>query len=334
MRHVGRSRRSGFTLIELLVVIAIIAVLIGLLLPAVQAAREAARRAQCINNLKQLGLALHNYESTYQVFAMGSGNWGWCKGGSSKSHVNVRIMNLNGLATLLPYMEQTPMYNAINFSVAMSDFLGKGTYMGSGFLAGSARANTTVATSAITSLSCPSDNGIRTTKYPGAGYYDAGTEPGPAGIHSNYDFMGEATLTCDRWLDVPTNQRRMFGENSTATIAGVSDGTSNTMAMSETTFDVYNGDCSAWMYRGWVMTGIDPVAGGINNWNNPWGLTGIPSRRGQLATWGWSGSLHPGGCNMLFGDGSVKFMKETTSKVVLFKLNFMADGGIVSADSF
>src|SRR5690242_2141557 len=104
--QMNRFRRHGFTLIELLVVIAIIAVLIALLLPAVQSAREAARRAQCINNLKQIGLALHNYSDTTGAFPPGGINdtgwagtwWDW-------------------LAFILPQMEQTPLYNAINFSL-------------------------------------------------------------------------------------------------------------------------------------------------------------------------------------------------------------------------
>src|SRR5512143_367601 len=100
-------RRSAFTLVELLVVIAIIGILIALLLPAVQAAREAARRSQCTNNLKQLGLALHNYHDTHQMFVYRKGG---TTGGSATQSNQGR---LSGFIPLLPYWEQRPMYDRI-----------------------------------------------------------------------------------------------------------------------------------------------------------------------------------------------------------------------------
>src|SRR5215216_5059201 len=106
-------RRRGFTLIELLVVIAIIAVLIALLLPAVQAAREAARRAQCVNNLKQIGLALHNYHQTANSFPMGMS-----LAYDPNNGVYQDWTDWSAHALLLPYLEQTPLYNAANFSWA------------------------------------------------------------------------------------------------------------------------------------------------------------------------------------------------------------------------
>src|SRR4051794_22157681 len=111
-----RSRRGGFTLIELLVVIAIIAVLIALLLPAVQSAREAARRAQCINNLKQLGLACHNYHDIVGSFPPGAINRGDASGNNWWAGVA-----WNWMTMILPQTEQTPLYNAINIGFNNGD---------------------------------------------------------------------------------------------------------------------------------------------------------------------------------------------------------------------
>src|SRR4051794_34073765 len=136
------SHRRGFTLIELLVVIAIIGVLIALLLPAVQSAREAARRSQCTNNLKQIGLAMHNYHSTYDSFPM-------LNGIPAKSIDGSGIHGPSVLAFLLNNMEQTAMYNAFNFNI--------------GAVAGAAAnytvINATVFNSQIGAFLCPSDPG-------------------------------------------------------------------------------------------------------------------------------------------------------------------------------
>src|SRR5881628_2538177 len=113
-RHAIADRRRGFTLVELLVVIAIIGILVALLLPAVQAAREAARRAQCTNNLKQLGLSVHNYESAQSSFPVG---------GVSTNNFGTWTTNVNNLswrALVLPYMEGTNQANALNFNISMT----------------------------------------------------------------------------------------------------------------------------------------------------------------------------------------------------------------------
>jgi len=123
-RDMKLRSRSGFTLIELLVVIAIIAVLIGLLLPAVQAAREAARRAQCVNNLKQIGLAMHNYHDASNTFPMGASlnpsSYYAAYGGFSEWG------NWSVQALLLPFLEQGPLYNSCNFSLATGPIDGTG----------------------------------------------------------------------------------------------------------------------------------------------------------------------------------------------------------------
>ena len=112
----------------------------------------------------------------------------------------------------------------------------------------------------------------------------------------------------------------MFGENSDSTFGSLTDGSSNTVAMSETLHDVQDGECPAWGYRGWVSTGVD-LRIGINRFDRSalgaWYTGPRTSIPGLLYSWGLGGSLHPGGCNVLLGDGSVSFLSESAERTVL-----------------
>ncbi len=221
MRESQRFHRPGFTLIELLVVIAIIAVLIALLLPAVQAAREAARRSQCVNNLKQLGLAIHNYHSSNNVLPASTmfggptqGSWGYCA---------------SWTVALLPNLEQTPLYNAVNFDFGM-------------WLA----QNTTVSYSAISVLLCPSENSkVR----PAAGvwapwgptnYFGNYGAPEPVRIWSGTIVAPNAPATANNSasIGVPVGSMYapIFSDMAWFGLESVTDGTSNTALFSEKLF--------------------------------------------------------------------------------------------------
>ncbi|MDX1968476.1 MAG: DUF1559 domain-containing protein [Planctomycetaceae bacterium] len=325
MWHATR-RRPAFTLIELLVVIAIIAVLIALLLPAVQQAREAARRTQCRNNLKQLGLAVHNYESTNRVFPPAGIGYGWCNA-SAANPGTAYIKNLNGLTLLLPYLDQSAIYNQVNFNAAMQG-LNTGcccSLVGntSGTLTGNPATNDSLMNMLLPAFQCPTESG---SPHQGVGNC-YGTTTGNGGAKTNYDFITSRNdFTCTQWSRQAINDRRMFGENSSTTFGFLKDGASNTLMLGETTFDVWNGRCSSWGYRGWVMTGIDVDATGINRWYNP---TGTSADVGRLNSWGQAGSRHSGGAQFVMGDGSVRFISENINLSLLQYLARMNDGQTV-----
>lgn len=328
------NQRHGFTLVELLVVIAIIGILVALLLPAVQAAREAARRSQCQNNLKQIGLAMHNFASAQRKFPPAGKGYGWTYSASGYSADPI-IYNLNGLVLLLPYVEEDSLYQKIDLKKSSSNQ--KTTYCcgyppaaTASTLGGDsvAAGNAAVAGKQLTVFTCPSDVG-NPLHDDSAPYGPSGTNAFK-GVKTNYDFcVSRDDLRANAWRKETPNTRRMFGENSTTTFADVQDGTSSTIAICETLFDVYNGTCSAWAYRGWVHVGVDPpcYTSGINDW----GLSMTPdAKAGVLGTWGCAGSVHPGGCYFVFGDGSVHFLDETTELAVLKRLSAMADGQVVA----
>jgi prepilin-type N-terminal cleavage/methylation domain-containing protein len=285
MRIINHRRHyRGFTLIELLVVIAIIAILIALLLPAVQQAREAARRTECRNNLKQLGLALHNYHDVYQVFPPG---WISVDNGRHSAHDGV---NGAGWGTMiLPYIEQTNVYNAFDSH--------KPIHHVDNFL---------YSTTPLKAFLCPSDPkpetflieeegapGVVITTLPTANYVACfGTEE----LHGCENAPGTAPVTAAGQCVGDG----MFYHNSKVRMRDITDGTSNTFMVGERRTDEN---------LGWFSTWPGMVAEGEEAFQRILGAADhVPNS--PAAHFDDFSSMHVGGTQFCLGDGSVRFVSE------------------------
>ncbi len=363
----------GFTLIELLVVIAIIAVLIALLLPAVQSAREAARRIQCTNNLKQIGLGLLNYESVNGSFPPGA--LALFLNGNINSPTFYNNHGPSVHARMLNYVEQAPLHNALNFSVSIFNEPVEDAM------------NLTVTTTVLNTYLCPSSTPpswnfqgtsgpLLNVKAPGNNYF--------ASLGSSLEFAGQQSG------GPPNGPFQYVGTKGKVTkISSVTDGLSNTIAFGEwrtgtgvkntlaiqdvvfvgsfpqgtkrndgslnmphpalvASFQNWLNDCTSMWAAGQGRQGKTPTLG--EAW--PLGLTGYtlgnvllgpnskhpncnvaPSAIMNPGVFGLS-SFHPGGANILLLDGSVRFVKDSVSNQTIWALGSIAQGEIVGADSY
>jgi len=346
-----RKSRRGFTLIELLVVIAIIGVLIALLLPAVQAAREAARRAQCTNNLKQLGLALHNYESSNGSFPPGMFGQALSDVGACKSVNSHTVFSM-----LLPFMESGTIANSINFSLPAYGV----TVSSSGASGPWSAWQATAFCLKVNTMLCPSDQWTRqdfreiptVLANPGTNAYSPSSYAAVAGTVEClwYGYWGTTTM---RYCEA-IEPNGMFGKNYTYRIADNLDGTSSTLYMGETsrytnepvsTLNFWNrggfayGDDIGGVRMQIIAytvpsinarpTGVTP--GYISDPFNWWNLNVYPQSKNE-GSFGFR-SFHPGGANFLAGDGTVKFVKQTLNPYVFQALGTRANGETVPGDA-
>ncbi len=219
-----RARRAGFTLIELLVVIAIIATLIALLLPAVQAAREAARRSQCRNNLKQFGIAMHNYHDVCRMFPMGSSAYGTSMAALGFPGVNAYVQSMASAFLLMtPYDEQTAFARAYQWNRAVNSQSVSASTNGIGLTPAAMEA-----ASASGLYRCPSDT------FP-ASFPGQITSSAIFDVPLNYGLShGVSDVVCWKEANVPATERGVFGINSNTRIRDITDGTSSTICIGET----------------------------------------------------------------------------------------------------
>lgn len=304
-----RHRRRGFTLVELLVVIAIIGILIALLLPAVQAAREAARRSQCSNNLKQIGLALQNYHDTFKSFPPA---WILSRGGASPANGD-GYPQWGWGAMILPFMEQQALHDGLN--------------VGKSHLADIAATPAGVALiqTPIAGYRCPSDTGpeLNSGRKPDAPF-DA-IEPALGNyVGANTSWAGDltrqvrGTKTSPGWVSNWDDERGVFIENTATRMRDITDGTSNTIAVGERRWKYHDNNGVLRTARSALIIGTRNPANAVRRGDQigigraKLNMNFVDPADTQLgrARQGFS-SMHPGGAQFVFADGSTHFISET-----------------------
>ncbi len=323
--------RPGFTLIELLVVISIIAILVSLLLPAVQQAREAARRTQCRNNLKQMGLAFANYHDVHGVHPPAMINSGRFESFPFYSQGN-RVLNTTGWALLLPFLEQANAWQKYDFnqcSTGSSPVLMP--------VAGDDTANLSVTQMTLPVLSCASDPsaGEQSTHAPGT--VDIYSRNGAR--RSSYLFAtGRFTDWDSPWAETAYDIRRgMFGNNGAARMADLRDGSSNTIAIGESHGGLRNK--VSINFGPWGLTGTNTCCHGrvvsdsaksvdaAQFVDARWALNAAWDPSGRSYAWVFNSS-HTGGGQFLLGDGSVRFLSDAMDYRIFCLLNYIQDGQV------
>ncbi|MES2793656.1 MAG: DUF1559 domain-containing protein [Planctomycetota bacterium] len=299
------QQKRGFTLIELLVVIAIIAVLIALLLPAVQQAREAARRSQCKNNLKQIGLALHNYHDTAN--GMPAGRYSALSGGVWSAYHGHSVQTM-----MLPHLDQANLYNKMNVSATFNVAPNFGT------------ASLTV----LPVFLCPTNPITEGVNWTGATNPN-GTDPNNDSARTHYVPISDSGTGRNGTSSlVKMNGNGLIYHDSKVRIGDVTDGTSNTLAFCEV---ISQGpgkyDCCSWLAYG---DGI----GTVNGINAPFRSSttgGPPFTHDMYNGNSFSGpaSYHVGGCHFLLADGAVRFISQNLNQGVLTGLATRAGGEVI-----
>jgi prepilin-type processing-associated H-X9-DG protein len=344
-----------------LVVIAIIAVLIALLLPAVQSAREAARRAECVNNLKQIALASHNYESSQGSFPMGNmyilfnDPYGFYPPGSCQ-----RWWVVNAFTYIMPYLEQGNMYAAYNFNRAYNS-----------------RSNFTAMEQRVAAYICPSDQpaGVPAAGFIRTSQSSYGMSRGQQeNIYYNWAVSAWPDPNAQNYQNCnAANGDGAFGADIAYKVSNFTDGTSNTFLFGEMSKLPGEGQWSNWHFWNYTAAFVAPTWGGSQPWGSgPWPATGAfviprlnspPDTTGntittcfakcivptdwydpvvnasgqaactQLGQWAFR-SFHPGGANFAFCDGSVKFIKNAINPMTYRALGTRAGSEVVGADQY